>query len=1241
MSGVDLRFAEGFALPPVPGVETHLVDAIPGFGDAWAAVRAIVPGATLEPLFAGADGLEVDVIADLVDAARMIGDAAPDLLRWFAVECPDDVADAVAPLAAALPLVEWAEPRPVFVPASLRDGPVSWGTNPRARHSPIRRAPAGVDALHAWRVDGGTGMGVRVALIDDAWALGHEELLTARITAHSVFPLDSPPVAAVKHGTSAAGIVVAADNGRGTVGVAPDAELLLLTRRRGAAESSLAKAIVAAGHAVGRGGIVLIEHAASLTPAAPTPDVPAECNPAIHAAIAFVTSSAIGAVVVEPAGNDGADLDDPAAAVAGLDLALPKTSPSGAVIVGGGEPNIDPAGWRRAGRGLTSFGSRVDCFAVASGTAAPSGPGASDYQSFMGTSCATAVVAGVAASIQGMAVAAAGRPLLPHVVRSLLRDRTLGTPVVPGTSGVGAMPDLRRIARSQRWPRVLPVAAQAVGADGAVVVQLDDEDRVVRRELSFFRGWRTPLRVVAPTAEVWPAQPTAVVWDDPTAPGVRTHLLLVGGEGGVLRFWWDSRAGEGGFDAISTSSGDTVAPGTTPDALLVDGTLVIAGIDAEAGVVVLTGAPLDDGFSGPRLLDDLAQFRRSPRPSLASVAPATAELVAVADHGALLWFHGTAPLATSWSGPVVEPTFTSFVPGAGQAALAVGGRVVVAAVGVQGWLHVVELDPSRGAVPAAFGPPVVVDTGAAFSTVGPLAVARLTTEGGDFLIVAGIDTEGGLRTARRPAAGGAWTPTVVVPGGIRFSELGGAVAVTSPDLGVLLFAVGADGRLRMTSTRTGVDWDAPTPVPDAASGPIVPPVPAPPTGILKSQLFAGDPVLLSIAQDRDRISRIRNTPGDAVRRIQEALLGWDPGCLPLHGADGSYGDETAGVVARFKRDELRVPAGQIIDDVGPATVRRLDELQAAREQPAGTPTTVRVTDEYGSPLAGLDFSVTTADIIELVTTDAAGRASVALTAGGRIDIDPGSAFAAVGDLLDRPWPPPALPPTASVVTPAAPSPVAVQPGDDLELVVATRARLTARLVAPLAGTVRVEGRGLRLAIDPDGAVTLAVQSSGGSAASVFVDPDAGPVPPLPEPGPPVGWNPLGTYTVRAGDTEQALAAAFVGDPDAYSLLSDHPPVPGELLTLPETPGWLRLAVSPPAPTAPALWFTASPDDLVAAILADGDPGPLMDVAAVLDRPPAPQPDPAVVFATRAQSLAAVLGTPGAPLGADREPEEVV
>ena len=107
---------------------------------------------------------------------------------------------------------------------------------------------------------------------------------------------------------------------------------------------------------------------------------------------------------------------------------------------------------------------------------------------------------------------------------------------------------------------------------------------------------------------------------------------------------------------------------------------------------------------------------------------------------------------------------------------------------------------------------------------------------------------------------------------------------------------------------------------------------------LRSHLFRDDVVLQAIAEDllntdgsHMRISTVELAHDPAVLKVQTALLDWRPDCLPQWGADGSFGDEAARAVHRFKVEELGVPEAGVIDDVGPQTVQRLDQIRAQAE----------------------------------------------------------------------------------------------------------------------------------------------------------------------------------------------------------------------------------------------------------------------------------------------------------------------
>ena len=123
--------------------------------------------------------------------------------------------------------------------------------------------------------------------------------------------------------------------------------------------------------------------------------------------------------------------------------------------------------------------------------------------------------------------------------------------------------------------------------------------------------------------------------------------------------------------------------------------------------------------------------------------------------------------------------------------------------------------------------------------------------------------------------------------------------------------------------------------------------------MFRSQLFAGDPLLQAIVDDdppnQVRISGTQNRFDPAVTKVQIALLTWRSDALPVHGADGEFGGESAGAIRRFKIEELGVPAAQVVNDVGPRSVVRLDEIQAAAEQPPLVGEVVVVTEPEATP----------------------------------------------------------------------------------------------------------------------------------------------------------------------------------------------------------------------------------------------------------------------------------------------------
>ena len=168
--------------------------------------------------------------------------------------------------------------------------------------------------------------------------------------------------------------------------------------------------------------------------------LPAEADITVFEAI--IACVARGITVVAAAGNGN--------------ISLPDIKDSGSILVAGARRNASDTGWERADQ--TNYGERINCFAegenvtttAIDNTIGPLDPHRYKITTgFGGTSSAAAIIAGVAASVQGMARAKHGRALRPEALRNLLSDPANGTESIDTPAGpqqIGVMPDLERLA---------------------------------------------------------------------------------------------------------------------------------------------------------------------------------------------------------------------------------------------------------------------------------------------------------------------------------------------------------------------------------------------------------------------------------------------------------------------------------------------------------------------------------------------------------------------------------------------------------------------------------------------------------------------------------------------------------------------------------------------------------------------------------------------------------------------------
>jgi hypothetical protein len=141
-------------------------------------------------------------------------------------------------------------------------------------------------------------------------------------------------------------------------------------------------------------------------------------------------------------------------------------------------------------------------------------------------------------------------------------------------------------------------------------------------------------------------------------------------------------------------------------------------------------------------------------------------------------------------------------------------------------------------------------------------------------------------------------------------------------------------RLEATAVSGDIPFNVKFPAPAQAAlriapKPPTPPPPTPPPGP-KTQLNCPrflrpdgtpEPTLQACFENRKRLGPPAR--GEPVRMIQEALLALNFD-LGQFGADGAYGDDTAGAVRAFKKQQKL--GFEQFGDVGPGTIARLDEL---------------------------------------------------------------------------------------------------------------------------------------------------------------------------------------------------------------------------------------------------------------------------------------------------------------------------
>jgi hypothetical protein len=404
---------------------------------------------------------------------------------------------------------------------------------------------------------GADGQGQTFGLVERDWGPSHVDLddvspgysrLTRINGSNDVY--DEPQY----HGTRTLGVVCAMDNTVGCIGVAPHIDAGQLS---GVFGSDRRNAIIAAVSSLSFGDVLLIELELRnyLDPSTGIiwDKVPVELAEADNLVVEL---AAVSQVVIEPAGNGGHNLDQyhtedpgrPGVQLHVLDPDSPDFRDSKAIMVGASNsPHV-----ARPGRTGThsNYGCRVDCHAWGNSVVttdwvapAPSTATTSLVGGYDGTSAASAIIAGAAVALQGIAEQNLGRRLSPAEMRALLSDPTIGTLSLDHNNAnlprpIGVMPDLARVVN-------LP--ALSLAPDIYIRDHVGDSGDPTTGNVSaspdiFVRG----AQVANPTARFGPGNLNAsgVLPGDVSGPGDDWIYVRVSNRGGstahdvVARVYW-------------------------------------------------------------------------------------------------------------------------------------------------------------------------------------------------------------------------------------------------------------------------------------------------------------------------------------------------------------------------------------------------------------------------------------------------------------------------------------------------------------------------------------------------------------------------------------------------------------------------------------------------------------------------------------------------------------------------------
>lgn len=406
-------------------------------------ILAEYPNVTISRLFNSLNPKEIKNLGKEIKDSDHI---SSNLLNYYIVETQDDIdVQALLTKFEKSSLVETAYLQEEEAPPAERLPNLSVNPydEPRlTRQGYLEPAPLGINAPYAWSIKGGDGKGTTFVDMEYGWLFNHEDLVNQKIELISGQNKSEHH----DHGTSVLGIVSAEDNNIGGIGIAPKAKVKVVSQIRDNGNYNTADAILSAVNNMQAGDILLLEAQATYDGYGDKNYFPVEVKPDIFDAIRMGTNK--GIIIIEAGANGGNDLDQfrDRNGKQVLNRNSPDFKDSGAIMVGAASARVPH---KRSY--FSNYGSRVDVYgwgnAVDTTDAKPSEFITNLYtSSFAGTSSASPIIAGAAASIQGIAKNNQGKVYTPSQIRAILSDPSTGTKSNDPTSDkIGVLPDLKAI----------------------------------------------------------------------------------------------------------------------------------------------------------------------------------------------------------------------------------------------------------------------------------------------------------------------------------------------------------------------------------------------------------------------------------------------------------------------------------------------------------------------------------------------------------------------------------------------------------------------------------------------------------------------------------------------------------------------------------------------------------------------------------------------------------------------------